>query len=76
MAVSNELTKPENESDFEAMCHALYRRMWNDSSCSRVGGPGQSQFGIDILGHDGKINVGIQCKHYNKKTFTLSTVTD
>jgi len=29
-----------------------------------------------ILGHDGKINVGIQCKHYNKKTFTLSTVTD
>jgi len=50
MAVSNELTKPENESDFEAMCHALYRRMWNDSSCSRVGGPGQSQFGIDIHG--------------------------
>ncbi|HEY8035933.1 MAG TPA: hypothetical protein VIF37_10130 [Methylobacter sp.] len=76
MAVSNELTKPDSEDDFEAMCHAIYRRMWNDSSCSRVGGPGQNQFGIDIIGYDGKITVGVQCKHYNKKSFTLSTVTD
>lgn len=76
MAVSNELTKPESEDEFEAMCHALYHRMWNDSSCSRVGGPGQSQFGIDIIGHDREKTVGIQCKHYNKKAFTLSTVKD
>jgi tetratricopeptide (TPR) repeat protein len=76
MAVSNELAKPDSEDDFEAMCHAIYRRMWNDSTCSRVGGPGQSQFGIDIIGYDGKITVGIQCKHYKKKAFTLSTITN
>ena len=76
MAVSNELAKPETEGDFEAMCHALYRRMWNDTSCTRVGSGGQSQFGVDILGHDGKTSVGIQCKHYVKKAFTLATVTE
>jgi len=76
MAVTNELAKPETEGDFEAMCHALYRRMWNDTSCTRVGGGGQSQFGVDILGHDGKTMVGIQCKHYVKKKFTLATVSE
>lgn len=76
MAVSNELARPETEEEFEAMCHALYRRMWNDTGCVRMGVSGQAQFGIDILGHDGKKSVGVQCKHYNKKVFTLSTVTD
>jgi Flp pilus assembly protein TadD len=76
MAVSNELVKPETEGDFESMCHALYRRMWNDTSCTRVGGGGQSQFGVDILGHDGKTSVGIQCKHYVKKQFSLATVSE
>jgi hypothetical protein len=76
MGVNNELARPETEEKFEAMCHALYRRMWNDTGCMRMGGSGQSQFGVDILGHDGKKSVGVQCKHYNKKAFTLSTVTD
>lgn len=76
MGVSNELTRPETEEKFEAMCHALYRRMWNDTGCMRMGGSGQAQFGVDILGHDGRKAVGVQCKHYNKKAFTLSTVTD
>jgi tetratricopeptide (TPR) repeat protein len=76
MPVSNELTKPDSDGEFEELCFALYRRMWNDSSCNRVGGSGQSQFGIDIIGHDGKATVGIQCKHYNKKAFTLSTITN
>ncbi|MFZ5593717.1 MAG: PIN domain-containing protein [Pseudomonadota bacterium] len=76
MGVSNELARPETDEEFEAMCHALYRRMWNDTGCVRMGGSGQAQFGIDILGHDGKKSVGVQCKHYIKKAFTFSTVTD
>ncbi len=76
MGVSNELAKPETDEEFEVMCHALYRRMWNDTGCVRMGGSGQAQFGVDILGHDGKKSVGVQCKHYNKKAFTFSTVTD
>ena len=76
MVVSNELARPETEEEFEAMCHALYRRMWNDTGCVRMGGSGQAQFGVDILGHDGHKSIGVQCKHYNKKAFTLSTVTN
>lgn len=76
MGVSKELERPNTEEEFEAMCHALYRRMWNDTGCVRMGGSGQEQFGVDILGHDGKKSVGVQCKHYIKTVFTLSTVTD
>lgn len=76
MGVNNELAQPNTEEDFEAMCCALYRRMWNDTGCVRMGGAGQEQYGVDIIGHDGKKNVGIQCKHYQKKNFSLSTVTD
>lgn len=39
-------------------------------------GPGgQAQFGVDILGHDGRQSVGIQCKHYVSTKFTYATVT-
>lgn len=74
MAVSNELARPDTEDDFEAMCHQLYGRMWRDSTCVRVGRGGQSQFGVDILGNDGTQPVGVQCKHFNKKAFTLGVV--
>lgn len=76
MAVNNELARPTTEEDFEAMCHQLYRSMWKDSGCMRVGRSGQAQFGVDVLGHDGQRVVGIQCKHYNSTPFTLKTVTD
>lgn len=76
MAANNELAKPDTDDEFEAMCHALYQCMWNDTSCSRVGGKGQVQHGIDILGFDGIRTVGIQCKHYTTKPFTMKTVTD
>lgn len=75
MAVSNELVRPDTEDDFEAMCHQLYGRMWRDSTCVRVGRGGQAQFGVDILGNDGTQPVGVQCKHFNKKAFTLGVVT-
>jgi len=75
MSVTNELERPSTEGDFEAMCHALYSKMWNDPSCSLVGGIGQGQFGVDIIGFDGERTVGIQCKHYVKTPFTFATVT-
>lgn len=75
MAVSNELAKPDNEDEFEAMCHKLYGSMWRDPTCSRVGGSGQGQFGIDIIGDYSGRTIGVQCKHYNKKPFALSVIT-
>lgn len=80
MPVNTELARPETEDDFEAMCCMLYQRVYHDPGLMRVGGAGQAQFGVDLLGVDRRtqagVSVGIQCKHYVKKKFTLSTVTD
>lgn len=76
MSVSNELQFPVSEDNFEAMCLVLYSLAWRTNDLMRVGRSGQAQFGVDIIGHDGKRNVGIQCKHYVKKKFTIATVTD
>jgi len=74
MAVTNELTFPISEDQFEEMCFHLYRKEWNDPACTRLGGVGQGQFGLDIIGTSGAQQIGVQCKHYVKKPFTLATV--
>ena len=74
MAVTNELTFPTSEEQFEEMCFHLYRKEWNDPGCTRLGGVGQIQFGLDIIGTSGAQQIGVQCKHYAKKPFTLATV--
>lgn len=80
MPVNTELARPETEDDFEAMCCVLYQQVYHDPGLMRVGGSGQAQFGVDLLGVDRRmpagVSVGIQCKHYVKKKFTLTTVTD
>jgi tetratricopeptide (TPR) repeat protein len=80
MPVNTELARPETEDDFEAMCCLLYQLVYRDPGLMRVGGSGQGQFGVDLLGADRRsvpgISVGIQCKHYVAKKFTLTTVTD
>lgn len=74
MAVTNELAFPTSEDQFEEMCFHLYRKEWNDPGCTRLGGVGQIQFGLDIIGTHGTQQIGVQCKHYAKKPFTLATV--
>lgn len=74
MAVTNDLAFPETEDRFEEMCFHLYRIEWKDPGCTRLGGVGQGQFGLDIIGTNGAQQIGIQCKHYVKKSFTLGTV--
>lgn len=74
MAVTNELAFPETEDRFEEMCFHLYRKEWSDPGCVRLGGTGQGQFGLDILGTYGTKQMGVQCKHYVKTKFTLGTV--
>jgi len=74
MAVTNELAFPETEDRFEEMCFHLYRMEWKDPGCARLGSTGQGQFGLDIIGTHGVQQIGVQCKHYVKTPFTLSTV--
>lgn len=76
MGVSNELARPVSEDAFEAMCHVLYGFVYKDYMFTRMGGVGQKQFGVDILGQSKAGPMGIQCKHYNRKPFTLATVKD
>lgn len=74
MPVSNELHTPTTEELFEEMCFHLYKAEWKDPSCNRLGGAGQGQFGLDIMGHFDGRELGVQCKHYVKKAFTLGTI--
>jgi tetratricopeptide (TPR) repeat protein len=74
MAVTNELAFPTTEEQFEEMCFHLYRKEWNDPGCTRLGGVGQSQYGLDIIGTYGTQLIGVQCKHYVKTPFILATV--
>jgi tetratricopeptide (TPR) repeat protein len=80
MPVNTELTRPETDDDFEAMCCVLYQQVYRDPGLMRVGGTGQGQFGVDLLGVDRRspsgISVGVQCKNYVNTKFTLTTVTD
>lgn len=74
MGISNQLSWPNSDEDFEVMCHVLYGMVYKSGAFSRVGGHGQKQFGVDILGYDGLKPIGIQCKRYTKKVFDLSTI--
>jgi len=74
MPVSIELQFPPTEELFEEMCFNLYKSEWKNLSCNRLGGPGQSQFGLDIMGHYNGQDIGVQCKHYLKKEFTLGVI--
>lgn len=73
MAVTNELAFPTSEEQFEEMCFHLYRKEWNDSGGTRLGGVGQSQFGLDIIGTNGPQQIGVQGKHYAKTAFNASS---
>jgi hypothetical protein len=71
---SNELKFPISYELFEEMCFHLYKSDWGDPGANRLGGPGQAQGGLDIIGIAfGKV-VGVQCKRYVKASFSLATV--
>ncbi|MRV73563.1 hypothetical protein GJ700_17765 [Duganella sp. FT92W] len=63
------LPKPTLPQEFEAICLALYRKIWCDPNAQLNGVNGQRQNGVDIFGHDvtsGKA-YGVQCKVRSKR---------
>jgi hypothetical protein len=58
------LPAPKNESDFEELCLALWKRILKDQNVQFVGRKGQTQHGVDLIGRKtGTMNwIGIQCK--------------
>lgn len=60
------LTSPQ---EFEAMCLALYRKVWCDPNAQLNAISGQPQSGVDIFGHDITSGhaYGVQCKVRSKR---------
>lgn len=74
MAVTNELKFPPTEELFEEMCFHLYKSEWKDPGANRLGGTGQAQKGLDLMGTSHGQEIGVQCKHYVRTEFTMATV--
>lgn len=58
------LPVPSSWQDFEALCHMLWKEVWADPNTQRVGRPGQTQDGLDVVGRPvywGRL-AGVQCK--------------
>lgn len=58
------LPKPTSAKEFEALCLALYQKVWRDSNAQLHGTSGQAQQGINIFGRDTDSGdtYGLQCK--------------
>ena len=76
MAVSKELRFPDSDEQFEEMCFHLYKEEWKDPTIMRIGGGGQRQYGLDLIGRSHGLEVGVQCKYFVKTSLTLATVCD
>ena len=74
MTTSTELTRPTNSTEFQNLCLALYKRVWEDPTLMPLGRSGQKQFGLDIIGTLNGRPAGIQCKCYSAKKFNLKVV--
>lgn len=74
MTTSAELTRPTNETEFQDLCLALYKRVWDDPALMPLGRRGQKQFGLDIIGTLKGHPAGIQCKCYSAKKFDLAVI--
>ena len=59
-----QLAPPTDQSEFENLCLALWKRILEDPNLQRVGRRGQDQEGVDLIGRKSEtLNwVGIQCK--------------
>ncbi|MEO1964600.1 hypothetical protein [Hyphomonas sp.] len=72
-----QIPPPNNWTDFEALCHQLFKAIWNDPTAQKNGRVGQAQHGVDIWGYDGGISEGrlcaVQCKGKNQNYGSAAT---
>ena len=69
-----EIPPPQNWQDFEALCHELWKRIWDDPHTQKNGRAGQPQHGVDVFGRIAHSEVygGVQCKgksNYESRKF-------
>lgn len=62
---AKQIAPPKEWGTFEDMCHALFKRVWQDSLAQKNGRRGQAQHGVDVFGSpngDRQSYWGVQCK--------------
>ena len=62
---AKQIAPPKDWETFESLCHALFKRVWNDPFAQKNGRKGQAQHGVDIFGslnRDRQSFWGVQCK--------------
>lgn len=61
---AKQIAPPKEWGTFEDLCHALFKRVWQDPLAQKNGRRGQTQHGVDVFGSpngDGQFR-GVQCK--------------
>jgi hypothetical protein len=62
---TKQIAPPKEWGTFEDLCHALFKRVWQDPLAQKNGRRGQAQYGVDVFGSpngDHRTYLGIQCK--------------
>lgn len=62
---AKQIAPPKEWGTFEDLCHALFKRVWDDPIAQKNGRRGQAQTGVDVFGSpDGSRSsyFGVQCK--------------
>lgn len=62
---AKQISPPKEWGTFEDLCHALFKRIWQDPLAQKNGRRGQAQHGVDVfgsMGQDRLAYIGLQCK--------------
>jgi len=62
---AKQIAPPKEWGTFEDLCHALFKRVWQDPLAQKNGRRGQKQHGVDVFGSpngDRRSYRGVQCK--------------
>lgn len=62
---AKQIAPPKDWGTFEDLCHALFKRVWQDPLSQKNGRRGQAQHGVDVFGSpsgDRRSYRGVQCK--------------
>jgi hypothetical protein len=62
---AKQIAPPKEWGTFEDLCHALFKRLWQDPLAQKNGRRGQAQRGVDVFGSpngDRQYYSGVQCK--------------
>ena len=62
---AKQIAPPKGWGTFEDLCHALFKRVWQDPLGRKTGGGGKRNTGVDVFGSpngDRRTFRGVQCK--------------